>query len=145
MYILISVTSICLTFFIYMYMYLPIQICNELNDPSLAVVRNWPSPRGTWKCVTSESAGRMFQVGQGFVDTTTLVLLTTPIISPFCQRIGRLGVITVNNIYYVHVQCRCSPTRNRYTYITGNYLLSFKTFQDLSKGSYMYNTRITCT
>ncbi|XP_038068061.1 endonuclease/exonuclease/phosphatase family domain-containing protein 1-like [Patiria miniata] len=36
-------------------------ICAELNDPTLAVVRNWPSPRGIWKCVTSESAGRMFQ------------------------------------------------------------------------------------
>ncbi|XP_071784894.1 endonuclease/exonuclease/phosphatase family domain-containing protein 1-like [Asterias amurensis] len=36
-------------------------ICNELNDPSLAVVRNWPSPRGIWKCETSKSAGRMFQ------------------------------------------------------------------------------------
>ncbi|XP_022080279.1 endonuclease/exonuclease/phosphatase family domain-containing protein 1-like isoform X2 [Acanthaster planci] len=36
-------------------------ICAELNDPTLAVVRNWPSPRGVWKCVTSESSGRMFQ------------------------------------------------------------------------------------
>lgn len=41
---------------------LSLQICDELNNPTIRHVKSWPGKRGSWKCVVSKSTGRMYRV-----------------------------------------------------------------------------------
>lgn len=40
-----------------------LQICKELNNPTLRAVKSWQGKRGHWKCTVSEPTGRMYKVG----------------------------------------------------------------------------------
>lgn len=42
---------------------LSLQICDELNNPTVPRVKSWTGKRGAWKCVVSKSTGRMYRVG----------------------------------------------------------------------------------
>lgn len=42
---------------------LSLQICDELNNPTVPRVKSWAGKRGAWKCVVSKSTGRMYRVG----------------------------------------------------------------------------------
>ena len=44
------------------------QVCEELNHPTLTKVQSWPSRMGKWKCIVSEKTGRMFQVYNNYVN-----------------------------------------------------------------------------
>ena len=48
------------------------QICKELNNPTLRAVKSWQGKRGYWKCAVSEPTGRMYKVG---ILTTLLLVL----------------------------------------------------------------------
>ena len=39
-----------------------LQVCDELNNPTLPNIQKWAGHKGTWKCVVSDSAGRMYMV-----------------------------------------------------------------------------------
>ena len=76
------------------------QICDELNTPTLPNIQKWAGHRGSWKCVVSESAGRMYMVSES-VNCLEAILFHVHILVPveqirrvFGDNLGKIFLIS---------------------------------------------------